>query len=139
VGLRDHRVVGAGQRGGGGAPADVVDTFEDDDPPDPGLPKDVPAESAQPGRAQAAARDRVAADALVQSCDRRGAARLQSPGEGVANQIGWVEVLRRWVDVARRTGNDVTAETVMRPGDPTNLALSQGLAFLLDLPDPGVV
>lgn len=64
--------------------------------------------------------------------------RPQSPGEGVANQLGWVELLRRWFDVARRAGNDVTAQTVMRPGDPTNLALSQGLAFLLDLPDPGV-
>jgi hypothetical protein len=65
--------------------------------------------------------------------------RPQSPGEDVANRVGWVPLLRRWLDVARRADADVTATGSLRPGDPSNLDLSRGLAFLLDLPDPGGV
>lgn len=57
----------------------------------------------------------------------------QSPmgdGEPWARQLGWVNVLRRWMDVARRPTVDTQAATALRPGDPTNLQLSQGLAFL---------
>ena len=63
----------------------------------------------------------------------------QSPigdGEPWARKLGWVNVLRRWMDVARRPTVDTQAATSLRPGDPTNLQLSQGLAFLLDLPVP---
>ncbi|HET7504967.1 MAG TPA: hypothetical protein VFK02_28280 [Kofleriaceae bacterium] len=90
------------------------------------------------GGARSEKRGRPAAepDALMLPPDENW--RPQAPGEDIANRIGWVPVLRRWLDVARRAGNDVTAPTVLRPGDPSNLELSRGLAFLLDLPDPGV-
>jgi hypothetical protein len=88
-------------------------------------------------RSEKRARPAAEPDALMLPPDENW--RPQSDGEKVANQIGWVPVLRRWLDVARRAGNDVTAaDAVLRPGDPTNLELSRGLAFLLDLPDPGV-
>lgn len=61
---------------------------------------------------------------------------VNTAGEAVANQLGWVELLRRWVDVARRAGSDVLADAPLRPGDPSNVLLSRGLAYLLDLPDP---
>jgi hypothetical protein len=88
------------------------------------------------GGARSEKRGRPAAepDPLMLSPDENW--RPQSPGEDVANRIGWVPVLRRWLDVARRGGDDVTADSVLRPGDPSNLELSRGLAFLLDLPDP---
>jgi hypothetical protein len=57
-------------------------------------------------------------------------------GEAVAVELGWVPLLRRWLDMARRAGVDVTSTGSFRPGDPSNLALSRGLAYLLDLPDP---
>ncbi|HEU4730130.1 MAG TPA: hypothetical protein VFT22_19665, partial [Kofleriaceae bacterium] len=57
-------------------------------------------------------------------------------GEAVALELGWVGLLRRWMDVARRAGVDALATTPLVPGDPSNLALSRGIAFLLDLPDP---
>ena len=58
-------------------------------------------------------------------------------GERVANDLGWTNLLRGWVDMARRPGADATADVAFRPGSPTNLELSRGLAFLLDMRDPG--
>jgi hypothetical protein len=57
-------------------------------------------------------------------------------GEPVSNKLGWVPLLRRWADVARRPGESSKARVSLRPGDPTNLALSRALAYLLDMPDP---
>src|SRR5262249_61584781 len=57
-------------------------------------------------------------------------------GEAVALELGWVGLLRRWMDVARRAGVDALSTSSFRPGDPSNLTLSRGIAFLLDLPDP---
>jgi hypothetical protein len=57
-------------------------------------------------------------------------------GEAVANELGWVETLRRWMDVARRNGGDVLSDAPLRPGDRSNVELSRGLAYLLDLPNP---
>jgi hypothetical protein len=59
-----------------------------------------------------------------------------SAGEEWARKLGWVNLLRRWMDVARRPTVDTQAATSFRPGDPTNQQLSQGMAFLLDLPVP---
>ncbi len=60
-----------------------------------------------------------------------------APGERVANELGWTGLLRGWVDMARHPATDATADVAFRPGSPTNLELSRGLAFLLDMRDPG--
>jgi hypothetical protein len=63
-------------------------------------------------------------------------------GELTARSVGWVPLLRKWLDAARRPEVDVTADEPLDPSDPNapNLrALSRGLAFLLDMPDPAKV
>lgn len=60
-----------------------------------------------------------------------------SGGEPLAASIGWINVLRKWVEMARTPDANATEPAVFRPGNPTNLELSRALAFLLDLPDPG--
>jgi hypothetical protein len=63
--------------------------------------------------------------------------RLRVPnGEDTANSLGWVRLLRAWLDMARRPEQDATADVAFRPGEPTNRALSRGLAYLLDMPEP---
>jgi hypothetical protein len=57
-------------------------------------------------------------------------------GEAVANQLGWVGLLRSWFDMARRPETDTKANVAFVPGGPSNLQLSRGLAFLLDARDP---
>lgn len=57
-------------------------------------------------------------------------------GEKFSNQLGWVNVLRSWLDMARRPGTDTRAQSSFKPGDPKNLELSQALAFLFDMRDP---
>lgn len=57
-------------------------------------------------------------------------------GERISRQVGWVPLLRRWLEMARRPEQKANAETTFRPGDPTNLELSRAMAFLLDLPEP---
>jgi hypothetical protein len=57
-------------------------------------------------------------------------------GEAVANQLGWTELLRHWVDMARRPANRANEDVSFKAGDPTNLALSRGLAFLFDMRNP---
>jgi hypothetical protein len=57
-------------------------------------------------------------------------------GEGVANQLGWVPLMERWLDVASRPGVNSLADEAFRAGDPTNRTLSEGIAFLLDLAMP---
>ncbi len=62
---------------------------------------------------------------------------LRTPGgEPLSNRIGWVGVLARWLDAARRPGVDVTEDAPFRPGDPTKLELSRAVAYLFDMPDP---
>jgi FtsH-binding integral membrane protein len=57
-------------------------------------------------------------------------------GEAVANRLGWVPLFTRWVDMAQRTTSDTTAGVRLRGADATNLELSRGLAYLLDLAEP---
>ena len=45
---------------------------------------------------------------------------------------GWLGVFRAWVDVASRPRTDINAPEVFVPGQPTNLELSQAMAYLLD-------
>ncbi|HVR98499.1 MAG TPA: hypothetical protein VMW27_17930 [Thermoanaerobaculia bacterium] len=57
-------------------------------------------------------------------------------GERIAHSLGWVPLLRKWLDVARRPDADVLAATRLNENDPTNHELSRGMAYLLDMPDP---
>jgi hypothetical protein len=68
-----------------------------------------------------------------------GWALLAGRGEATANALGWVPLLRAWLDMARRPGTDTKAPSVFKPGMPTNLQLSRGLAYLLDMRDPDPV
>lgn len=62
------------------------------------------------------------------------AANVVTAGEPVANAQGWVPVLRQWM--ARVATGDATAAAAPAAGGPSNLALSQAMAFLLDLKPP---
>jgi hypothetical protein len=57
-------------------------------------------------------------------------------GELTARSVGWVPLLRKWLDAAGRPQVDVTADQPLDPNGPNLRALSRGLAFLLDMPDP---
>jgi hypothetical protein len=61
---------------------------------------------------------------------------LSTKGEDTANLLGWVPLLQKWTDMARRPGVDSKAQTVFFPGDPVNLDLSRAMAYLLDLAEP---
>lgn len=57
-------------------------------------------------------------------------------GERTAREMGWVPLLRKWIDLARRPSANPLADERLNPNNPTNRALTRGMAFLLDLPDP---
>ncbi len=61
---------------------------------------------------------------------------LTAAGEETANLVGWVPLLQKWVDVARRPNLSSLADEAFLEGDPTNRKLSEGVAFLFDLPMP---
>jgi hypothetical protein len=61
---------------------------------------------------------------------------LTPAGEETANRLGWVPLLEHWLAAASRPGVDSLADTSFREGDPSNRRLSEGIAFLLDLPMP---
>lgn len=63
---------------------------------------------------------------------------LANTSEETANRLGWVPLFQKWLDVARRPSMDSFANEVFREGDPTNRKLSEGIAFLLDLPMPPI-
>ncbi len=80
--------------------------------------------------------DATAADAALPPADPPPAV-LTPAGEVTANAAGWVNVLRRWVEMARSPLSDTTDASSFRPGNPSNLELSRAMAFLLDMRDPG--
>jgi len=57
-------------------------------------------------------------------------------GEAAARQLGWVPLLRKWLDVAARPNQNVLSDERFNPNDPPPHALSRGLAYLLDMTDP---
>jgi hypothetical protein len=63
-------------------------------------------------------------------------ASLAPNGEAVANQLGWIPLLEKWLAVAQQPGANSLANEPRVPGDPTNRKLSEGIAFLLDLAMP---
>ena len=62
------------------------------------------------------------------------AANVVQAGEPVANAQGWVPVLRQWME--RVGAGNATDAAAPVGGGPSNLALSQAMAFLLDLKPP---
>jgi hypothetical protein len=61
---------------------------------------------------------------------------IAGQAERTALSMGWVPMLRAWLDVARDPNVSAVSPSSLRPGYPGNLELSRGLAFLLDLPEP---
>jgi hypothetical protein len=59
-----------------------------------------------------------------------------SVGEPLANQLGWIPLFTNWLEMASHSANNTVEDRVARPGVPSNLQLSRGVAFLLDLPSP---
>jgi hypothetical protein len=57
-------------------------------------------------------------------------------GEPATVQLGWLPLLRSWLDMAGRPATDTKATISFRAGNPTNLALSQAMAFLFEMRDP---
>ena len=51
-------------------------------------------------------------------------------------RMGWVPLLRAWMDIVRRPGQDSLAATSFRPENPTNHELTRAMAWLLDMTDP---
>ncbi|HEV8261354.1 MAG TPA: zinc dependent phospholipase C family protein [Burkholderiales bacterium] len=65
-----------------------------------------------------------------------GAPAVLEIAEQSALKLGWVTVMREWLNVARTPGLSAVAPDRMRPGAPTSIELSRGLAYILDLPEP---
>tara|TARA_R110000744_G_scaffold158119_6_gene274083 strand:- start:2410 stop:5088 length:2679 start_codon:yes stop_codon:yes gene_type:complete len=57
-------------------------------------------------------------------------------GELTARQLGWTTVLREWMEVSRVTTQDTLATTSLKPGNPSNKALSRAMAYIFELTDP---
>jgi hypothetical protein len=58
-------------------------------------------------------------------------------GELTARRLGWVKVLREWTDVTGEPGeNTLDGASSLKPGNPSNRALSRAMAYLFDLADP---
>jgi hypothetical protein len=65
-----------------------------------------------------------------------GAPAVLEVAEQSALKNGWVPLLRGWLDVARTPGLSAVAPDRLRPGVPTSIELSRGLAYILDLAEP---
>jgi hypothetical protein len=57
-------------------------------------------------------------------------------GERTAREMGWVPLLREWLDVARRPTVDSLADERLKAENPTNRALSRAMAYLFDMVEP---
>ncbi len=55
--------------------------------------------------------------------------------EETARTNGWIKTMRDWL-VAVEEGEDLLATTPIRPGTPSNRALSRALAYMFDASDP---
>lgn len=58
-------------------------------------------------------------------------------GDETMRKQGWVQLLRKWLELERQGDQNLTDPNArLFPDWPTNQQLSRGMAFLLDLPDP---
>jgi hypothetical protein len=58
-------------------------------------------------------------------------------GEEIMRKEGWVQLLRKWLELERQPDQDlIDPNARLFPDWPTNQQLSRGLAYLLDLPEP---
>jgi hypothetical protein len=64
---------------------------------------------------------------------------VAAEGERTGRELGWVPLLRQWLDMTQRPTINPLADTRLNPDNPTNHALSRGIAFLLDMSDPVAV
>ncbi|HEX7330456.1 MAG TPA: zinc dependent phospholipase C family protein [Pyrinomonadaceae bacterium] len=60
-------------------------------------------------------------------------------GERITREMGWVPLMRQWLNLIQHPTSDPLAETRLNPDNPTNRALNRGMAFLLDMSDPVAV
>jgi hypothetical protein len=58
-------------------------------------------------------------------------------GEATTRQLGWVGLLRAWLEVVRLPAENPLATDLTKTGNPPNQALSRAMAYLFDLADPG--
>ncbi len=57
-------------------------------------------------------------------------------GDATARALGWVPLLRHWLEMSARPGSDAGAASAYRAGLPGNVQLSRALAHLLDQAAP---
>lgn len=57
-------------------------------------------------------------------------------GERTAREMGWVPLLREWLDMARRPTVNSLAEERLKAENPTNQAMSRAMAYLFDIDEP---
>ena len=55
--------------------------------------------------------------------------------EQTARGNGWIKTMRDWI-AAVAEGEDLLSTVPVRPGTPSNRALSRALAYMFDAPDP---
>lgn len=70
--------------------------------------------------------------------DLGGSADAVREGERTARELGWTRLLRAWLNMTSRPDVDPLSEEALDPNNPANRALSRGMAYLLDRPDPKV-
>jgi hypothetical protein len=73
---------------------------------------------------------------VLQPLFAAGAPTPAATGAGTADTLGWTQLLQNWLEVAADPQSDTVADRAARADAPSNLQLSRGLAFLLDLPSP---
>ena len=61
---------------------------------------------------------------------------LAPDGDATARQLGWLPLLRGWLEMSELPGNDAADVAPFRPGMPGNAALGRALAFVLDQTPP---
>ena len=76
-----------------------------------------------------------AADAAMAS-QPAGYSSTAPDGDATARALGWVPLLRHWLEMSARPGNDAGAASAYRAGLPGNVQLSRALAHLLDQAAP---
>ena len=59
--------------------------------------------------------------------------------EQTALSMGWVPLLRAFVDMSRQPNASALSPDRLRPEYPGNIAISRAMAFLFDLPEPAAV